>query len=148
MSKSIRIDKFLWSVRLYKTRSKATEACKAGKVRVNEQVVRAAKAVSVGDVFSLRKGPVTYSYKILELLNSRVGAKLVDQYIKNNTLKEELEKLEILKLSYTRWRERGAGRPTKKDRREIDQFDTVDADDSSDLNKWNNWEDWDEEELK
>jgi len=148
MSKSIRIDKFLWSVRLYKTRSKATEACKAGKVRVNEQVVRPAKTVSVGDVIHLRKGPVNYSYTILELLKSRVGAKLVDQYVKNTTQKEELEKLEVLKLSYTRWRARGAGRPTKKDRREIDHFDTLDSIESSSLNDWNNWEDWDEEELQ
>lgn len=145
MAKAIRIDKFLWSVRLFKTRSKSTEACRSGKVRVNEQAIRAAKTVEVGDIISLRKGPVNYTYKIKQLLSSRVGAKLVDNYIQDLTQKEELEKLEILKLSYTRWRERGAGRPTKKDRREIDVFDESKVQDFNELDDWDNWEEWDEE---
>lgn len=145
MAKAVRIDKFLWSVRLYKTRTKATDSCKSGKVRVNEQVVRPAKTISTGDIISLRKGPVNYTFKVKELLASRVGAKLVDNYVQDLTQKEELEKLEILRLSYTRWRQRGAGRPTKKDRREIDDFDSNDDLELNDLEDWDNWEEWEEE---
>ena len=139
---TVRIDKFLWSVRLYKTRSKATEACKTAKVKVNDKNVRPAKTIAIGDKIALRKGPVTYSYTVINLLSNRVGAKLVDEYILNTTTKEELEKLKILKLSYTRWRDRGMGRPTKKDRREIDDFDTNSHQDFLD---WGDDEDWDNE---
>jgi ribosome-associated heat shock protein Hsp15 len=147
MSKAIRIDKFLWAVRLIKTRTKATELCKSGKVRINDQVVRPSKTVAVGDHIGLRKGPVTYAYQVKELLSSRVGAKLVDQYILNITPQEELDKLAILKLSYSRWREKGAGRPTKKDRREIDDFDHGNDQDLNDLEDWDNWEEWDKDPV-
>lgn len=146
MSKVFRVDKYLWSVRLYKTRSKATEACRTGKVRVNGNTIKPAKALSVNDSITLRKGPVNYSFKVVELLSKRVGAKLVDAYVKDITSKEELEKLEILKLSYSRWREKGAGRPTKKDRREIDDFDDSKSPDLNELEDWDNWEDWKNED--
>lgn len=142
MANSLRIDKFLWSVRLYKTRSKATEACRAGKVKVDDKNVRPAKAISVGDSFQLKKGPITYSFKIKELLSSRVGAKLVADYIDNVTSKEELEKLEILRLSYSQSRSKGLGRPTKKDRRTIDSIEQ----DQFDESLWDNWEEWDIED--
>lgn len=142
MANSLRIDKFLWSVRLYKTRSKATEACRAGKVKVDDKIVRPAKAISVGDSFQLKKGPITYSFKIKELLSSRVGAKLVADYIDNVTSKEELEKLEILRLSYSQSRSKGLGRPTKKDRRTIDSIEQ----DQFDESLWDNWEEWDIED--
>lgn len=144
MANSLRIDKFLWSVRLYKTRSKATEACRAGKVKVDEKNVRPAKAISVGDSFQLKKGPITYSFKIKELLSSRVGAKLVADYIVNVTSKEELDKLEILRLSYSQSRSKGLGRPTKKDRRTIDSIEQ----DKLDESLWDNWEEWDENIAK
>lgn len=142
MSKSVRIDKFLWAVRLYKTRSKATDACKTGKVKVDNKLIKPSRILNGGESIQLRKGPITYSYDIVELLVNRVGAKLVPNYIKNTTSKEDLEKIEVLKLSYTRWRDRGKGRPTKKDRREIDDFDQVDQFDDE---NWDNWEDWEEE---
>ena len=140
MASSVRIDKFLWSVRLYKTRSKATEACRAGKVKIGGKNIRPAKTVSEGDLFQLKKGPITYSFKIKELLSSRVGAKLVADYIENFTTKEELEKLEVMKLSYSQFRSKGQGRPTKKDRRTIDSLEFDEMEDSS----WDNWE-WEEE---
>lgn len=145
MPKLFRVDKFLWSVRLYKTRSKATDACRSGKVRINDSIVKASKGIEINDVVSFRKGPVNYSYKVTKLLSNRVGAKLVDDYVKDVTKKEELEKLEVLKLSYTRWREKGAGRPTKKDRREIDEFDDSKPFDLNQLEDWGNWEEWNEE---
>lgn len=147
MPKIFRVDKFIWSVRLYKTRSKATEACRTGKVRVNDKVVKPSKGLAIKDVISIRKGPVNYTFKVIELLSNRVGAKLVDTYVQDITTKEELEKLEILKLSYTRWREKGAGRPTKKDRREIDEFDDSKMPDLNDLEDWDSWEDWGNEDT-
>ena len=142
MSKTVRIDKFLWSVRIFKTRTKATEACKTGKVRINEASVRPAKGVAINDTIQLRRGPLNFTYKVKELLGKRVGAKLVDDYVKDLTTKEELEKLEVLRLSHTRWRDRGQGRPTKKDRREIDEFDGQDADNLIDWDDWGDLEDW------
>jgi ribosome-associated heat shock protein Hsp15 len=142
MSASVRIDKFLWAVRLYKTRTKATDACRSGKVKIDGQIVRPSREIAIGNTISLRKGPVTYSYKIIEVLANRVGAKLVANYILNTTLKEELEKLEVLKLSYSRWRARGSGRPTKKERRDIDDFD---EDFSGKISTWDDWEDWEED---
>lgn len=142
---AVRIDKFIWSVRLLKTRSKASEACRNGKVKLNDVNVRPAKTVKIGDRFSLRKGPIVYTYKIKELIKNRVSAKLVENYIEDHTQKEELEKLRILKLSYTSTRAKGLGRPTKKDRREIDSFDT----ESEELNtEWDDWDDWLEDQTQ
>lgn len=139
MSGSFRIDKFLWSVRLYKTRSKASDACRSGKVKLNDAIIRPAKTIAVGDLIQLRKGPINYSFKVKELLSNRVGAKLVADYIVNVTSKEELEKLEILRLSYSQSRSKGLGRPTKKDRRTIDSIEHDKLDDSI----WDDWEEWD-----
>ena len=142
MVRSVRVDKFLWSVRLYKTRTKATDACRNSKVKVNEVAVRPSRMIVIGDQITLRKGPVNYSYQIIDLVASRVGAKLVSNYILNKTTAEELEKLEVLKLSYSRWRAKGRGRPTKKDRRDIDDFDEPFP---NEITNWDDWEDWEED---
>jgi ribosome-associated heat shock protein Hsp15 len=118
----IRIDKFLWAVRLFKTRSIASEACKGGKVKINEHNVKASKDVKVGDSISVSLGIYTKTVKVKALLVNRVGAPLVPNYIEDLTSKEEYAKLEALKDKGFEWRDRGIGRPTKKDRREIKRF--------------------------
>ena len=119
MDELIRIDKFLWSVRVYATRSQATEECKKGRITIGGVTVKAARVVKAGDVILVRKNPVTYSYRVLELLGKRVGAKLVAQYVEDITPPEELQKLDDTNGGALFSRDRGAGRPTKKDRRDI-----------------------------
>jgi ribosome-associated heat shock protein Hsp15 len=119
MDESIRIDKYLWSVRVYATRSLATEECKKGRISIADQPVKPSRVVKVGDIILVRKNPVTYTYKVLELLGKRVGAKLVPEYLEDLTPKEELEKLDVSQGGSLFLRDRGAGRPTKKDRRDI-----------------------------
>lgn len=118
----VRLDKYLWSIRAYKTRSEATTACNGGKVRLNGADVKPSKAVKVGDVIVVRKGPVTYTYKVLALLDKRQGPKLVPQYAENLTPQEELDKLHAPVETFFLKRDRGAGRPTKKDRRQMDEL--------------------------
>lgn len=118
----MRIDKYLWCVRYYKTRSIATEACKNGKIRVNKDLVKPSREVFPGDEISLRKEQFNYIIQVLDIPQSRVGAKLVDLYRKDITPEEELEKMELLKLSREHYRKKGLGRPTKKDRRDLDDF--------------------------
>ena len=119
MDEPIRIDKFLWSVRVYATRSLATDECKKGRITIGGVTVKAARVVKAGDVILVRKNPVTYSYRVLELLGKRVGAKLVAQYVEDITPPEELQKLDDTNGGALFSRDRGAGRPTKKDRRDI-----------------------------
>ena len=118
----VRLDKYLWSIRAYKTRSEATTACNGGKVRLNGADVKPSKAVKVGDVIVVRKGPVTYTYKVLALVDKRQGPKLVPQYAENLTPQEELDKLHAPVETFFLKRDRGAGRPTKKDRRQMDEL--------------------------
>ena len=118
----VRIDKYLWSIRVYKTRSEATDACKGGKIRLNGGDVKPSKAVKVGDVLVARKGPVTYTYRILQLIDKRQGAKLVPNYAENLTPQEELDKLRAPVETFFLKRDRGTGRPTKKDRRQMDSL--------------------------
>ena len=118
----VRIDKYLWSIRVYKTRSEATDACKGGKVRVNGADIKPSKAVKPGDVIVARKGAVAYTYKVLELIDKRQGAKLVPRYAENQTSEEELAKLRAPVETFFLKRDRGAGRPTKKDRRQMDSL--------------------------
>ncbi len=118
----MRIDKFLWCVRYFKTRSIATEACKQGKVRIDEAVVKPSREVYPSDKLTVRKNQVNYQIEVLDLPPSRVGAKLVNLYINDITPKEEFEKLELLKYSRDYYRKKGTGRPTKKDRRELDDW--------------------------
>ncbi|WP_339738571.1 RNA-binding S4 domain-containing protein [uncultured Sunxiuqinia sp.] len=122
MSDPIRVDKWLWAVRVFKTRSMATEAVKKGRVYIADMAVKPSRVVKIGDVVKVRKTPVTYSYKVLELADKRMGAKLVSDYMEDVTPKEELEILEVQKHSGWFQRERGTGRPTKKDRRDLDDF--------------------------
>lgn len=122
MMEEVRIDKYLWSIRVFKTRSEATDACKGGKVRVNGADIKPSKAVKVGDVIVARKGAVAYTYKVLELIDKRQGAKLVPRYAENQTPEEELAKLRAPVETFFLKRDRGAGRPTKKDRRQMDSL--------------------------
>jgi ribosome-associated heat shock protein Hsp15 len=118
----IRIDKFLWAVRLFKTRNQAAEACKCGKILINSYPVKSSRLVSVNEIFTLRKDQILYTFKVKEILTNRVGPKLVENYLENLTPPEELLKLEIDYQSSFIRRDRGAGRPTKKERREIDKL--------------------------
>lgn len=118
----VRIDKYLWSIRVYKTRTDATDACKGGKVRVNGADTKPSKAVRKGDIIVARKGAVTYTYKVLELVDKRQGAKNVPYYAENLTPPEELAKLRAPVETFFLKRDRGAGRPTKKDRRQMDDL--------------------------
>ena len=118
----IRIDKYLWAIRVYKTRTDATDACKGGKVRVNGSDIKPSKGVKVGDTITARKGAVVYTYKVLELIDKRQGAKLVPRYAENLTPQEELDKLRAPVETFFLKRDRGAGRPTKKDRRQMEDL--------------------------
>ena len=119
---SVRLDKYLWAIRVYKTRTDATDACKGGKVRLNGYDVKPSKEVRTGDVIVVRKGAVTYTYKVLDLVDRRVGAKLVPDYAENQTPQEELDKLRVPVETFFLKRDRGAGRPTKKDRRQMESL--------------------------
>ena len=118
----VRIDKYLWSIRVYKTRTDATDACKGGKVRVNGADIKPSKLVKVGDTVVARKGAVTYTYKVIQLIDKRQGAKLVPNYAENLTPPEELAKLRAPVETFFLKRDRGAGRPTKKDRRQMEDL--------------------------
>ena len=118
----LRIDKYLWAIRVYKTRTDATDACKGGKVRINGADTKPSKLVKVGDTIVARKGAVTYTYKVLQLIDKRQGAKLVPDYAENQTPPEELAKLRAPVETFFLKRDRGAGRPTKKDRRQMDDL--------------------------
>jgi ribosome-associated heat shock protein Hsp15 len=119
MDEPIRIDKYLWSVRIYATRSLATEECKKGRVTIGDVAVKPSRVAKVGETILVRKNPVTYTYRIVELLGKRVGAKLVPLYLEDLTPEEELRKLDVSYTGSLFTRDRGAGRPTKKDRRDI-----------------------------
>lgn len=118
----MRIDKYLWAVRYMKTRNISTQACKKGAVRVNGDIVKPARDVYPGDTITLRKNQINYVLEVLDLPESRVGAKLVDIYRKDTTPKEAFETNEMLQYAKTYYRKKGVGRPTKKDRRDIDDF--------------------------
>jgi len=120
---NLRIDKYLWAVRLYKTRSIATEACKKAKVLLNDAKVKASKEISIGDKISISKPPIIYTYEVKALLKNRVGAKMVSEYLTNTTPEAELNKLEEIKMSTVHfYQPKGKGRPTKKDRRLLDNL--------------------------
>jgi ribosome-associated heat shock protein Hsp15 len=118
----VRVDKYLWAMRIYKTRSIATDACKCGRVKMNGTEVKPSRMFHVGDVFTVRKGPITYTYRILQLWGNRLGAKMVPSYLEDITPPEQLELLELARYAAQSGRDRGTGRPTKKDRREIEHF--------------------------
>lgn len=118
----VRIDKFMWAVRIFKTRTIATEACKKGRVMMDGVAVKPSRTVKVGDVISVRKPPITYSFRILDLAENRMGAKLVPNFIDNITAPEQYELLELIRISGFVDRQKGTGRPTKRDGRALRQF--------------------------
>ena len=122
MNSSARIDKWLWAVRIYKTRSIAAEACKKGHIVVGDRTVKPAYTVRVGDIVQVKKSPITYSFKVLQCAENRVGAKLVPELMENVTPAEQYELLEMRRISGFVGRARGTGRPTKKERRDMDTF--------------------------
>jgi len=118
----MRIDKYLWCVRYYKTRNMATQACKKGQIKLNDAVVKPSREVYPTDKIELRKDQITYQLTVNDIPPNRVGAKLVDIYRTDTTPKEAFEAKELLKYSKDYYRKKGTGRPTKKDRRDIDSF--------------------------
>ena len=122
MADTGRIDKYLWSIRVYKTRTDASVACKGNKVKINGITVKPSKVIKQGDVISIRKGAAQFTYKVIKLLENRVGASLVSEYAENLTSQSEIDKLRSPVETIFIKRDRGAGRPTKKDRREIDEL--------------------------
>ena len=121
MAKSVRIDKYLWAVRVFKTRTLATEACRKGKVEVDQMPAKPSRMVAAGDVIRVKKMPVKYAYKVLAPIDKRVGAKIVHDFVEDVTPPEELRKLEMKDDFFVR-RDRGTGRPTKKERRTLDDL--------------------------
>jgi len=118
----VRIDKWLWAMRIFKTRTVATEACKKGRVSVGNVVVKPSHMIKTGDVVNVRKPPVTYSFRVLAITQNRLGAKLVPDYMENITPKSELDLLDVVRISGFIDRRKGMGRPTKREGRELAQF--------------------------
>ena len=122
MEQQVRIDKFLWSIRVYKTRTEAADACRSGKVSVNGAETKASRDIKAGDTVSVRKGSVHFQYRVIVPIGNRVGAKLVPEFAEDITPQEELDKLNApFETVYIR-RDRGTGRPTKKERRDLDRL--------------------------
>ncbi|MDR0574537.1 MAG: RNA-binding S4 domain-containing protein [Tannerella sp.] len=124
----VRIDKWMWATRVFKTRTIAAEACKKSRVLVGGVNVKPSRMIRAGDVVSVRKPPVTYSFRVLDVTEKRIGAKLVPLYLENVTSPEEYEILEMNKISGFVNRAKGLGRPTKKERRELDGFTDTETD--------------------
>lgn len=121
-TESVRIDKFLWAVRLFKTRSVAAEACKKGRVTMEDQPVKSSRLIRRGDEISIKVPPAVKTFKVLDLSEKRMGAKLVPGFIEDITPKEELDLLDMARMTQKMNRPKGTGRPTKKDRRDLDQL--------------------------
>lgn len=117
-----RLDKWLWAARVFKTRAIAADACKNGRVTMAGVKQKASKMIKEGDVIEVRKPPITYAFKVLKAVQNRVGAKLVPEVMENVTAPDQLELLEMNRISGFVGRTRGTGRPTKKERRELDEF--------------------------
>nr|WP_311144776.1 RNA-binding S4 domain-containing protein [uncultured Porphyromonas sp.] len=136
----VRVDKWLWAVRVFKTRSIATDACKKGRISIAGVTVKPSRVIRVGEVITVRKPPIEYSFRVIQLLGSRVGAKRVAEFMENVTPREQYELLELQRVSGFVDRAKGLGRPTKKDRRDLDQF-AEDLPEGMDLFDWD--DDWD-----
>lgn len=121
-SSEARLDKWLWAARIFKTRTLAADACKNGRVAINGAQAKPSRAVKIGDSVSVRKPPITYTFKVLQAIEKRVGAKLLPEILENITAPEQYEILEMSRISGFVDRARGTGRPTKKDRRALDDF--------------------------
>ena len=122
MKTEVRIDKWLWAVRLFKTRTLAAEACKKGKVIIQNVQVKPSRNVKVGDVVCIKRNPILFSFKVIALAENRMNAKLVAGFMENVTTADQLEVIEMAKLAGQSGRDRGTGRPTKKERRDIEEF--------------------------
>lgn len=122
MAETARIDKWLWAARIFKTRSIASDACKNGRVTIGGVNMKPSRSVKVGDVVSVKKPPITYSFKVLKTIEQRVGAKLIPEIYENVTEPKQYELLEMSRISGFVDRARGTGRPTKKERRALDAF--------------------------
>lgn len=119
----VRVDKYIWAVRLYKTRSLATKQVKGGKVKVNETDIKPSYEINIGDVITIRKHGSSFQYQVLDLLEKRVGAKLVSDYLKDITPEEELEKFKLKQIAQRQYKQQyGKGKPGKKDRKQLDDF--------------------------
>lgn len=118
----VRIDKWMWAVRIFKTRTIASDACKKGRVMIENVSIKPSRMIRIGDIVQVRKPPITFSFKVLDLSDKRMGAKLVPQFMENVTPPEQYEMLELNKISGFVDRQRGTGRPTKKERRDLEQF--------------------------
>jgi ribosome-associated heat shock protein Hsp15 len=121
-NKTIRIDKFLWSVRIYKTRSIASDECRKGRIIINDIQIKPSRTVSKNEIIIVKKPPVNYSYRVIEPIENRVSAKLVEQFIEDLTPEAEKDKLNIHDSIGIIHRDKGTGRPTKKERRQIDRI--------------------------
>lgn len=117
-----RVDKWMWATRIFKTRTISSEACKKGRVTINDTPAKPSRTVKVGDVVGVRKPPVTYSFRVLALTENRLGAKLVPGYLENITPQSQLDLLEVVKISGFIDRRKGLGRPTKREGRELSRF--------------------------
>lgn len=133
----MRIDKFLWSIRFYKTRSIAAEEIKKNRVSIGTSAVKSSKEVKEGDTIKIRKNQIDYKIKVIQIPKSRIGAKLVPLHIQDVTDKEQYELLKLRKMSQDYYRNKGEGRPTKKDRREMDDYVGNDID--SDFTDWDDF---------
>lgn len=133
----MRIDKFLWSIRFYKTRTIATEEIKKNRVSIGVSVVKSSKEVKEGDVIKIRKNQIDYKIKVIQIPKSRIGAKLVPLHIKDVTDNDQYELLKMRKMSQDYYRIKGEGRPTKKDRRDMDDY--VENDVASDFTDWDDF---------
>lgn len=117
-----RLDKWLWAARIYKTRSQAVDACKNGRVMLNGQQAKPSRTIKIGDQVSVKKNPITYTFRVLQTIEKRVGAKLIPEILENITPPEQYELLEMSRISGFVGRAKGTGRPTKKDRRALEDF--------------------------
>ena len=118
----VRIDKWMWATRIFKTRTIAVEACKKGRIAIKGVTIKPSRMIKEGDVIEVRKPPITYSFRVLKLIEKRIGAKLVPEYLENTTPPQQYELLELGRISGFVNRARGTGRPTKKERRDLDSF--------------------------
>ena len=125
MANEVRIDKWIWAMRIFKTRTIATEECKKGRVSIgtdNPVIAKPSRTIKVGDVVNVKKPPITYSFRVKALTENRLGAKLVPEYLENITPKEQYDMLDVIRISGFVDRRKGLGRPTKRDGRELNKF--------------------------
>jgi len=143
----VRIDKWMWAVRIFKTRTISTDACKKGRVMVGDTVTKPSRMIKVGDIVNVRKPPVTYSFRVLALTENRLGARLVPAYMENITPKSQLDLLDVVKISGFIDRRKGLGRPTKREGRELSRFTEEACNDGWDFDFDFDSDDYDDDEA-